>query len=153
MKNSTSKEYKLACIRDVIINSKGKSLGQKDLMDASGLSAVTLRKYIRELIAQGKVTMKLAPGAGKRRIYHYLEHTNPEMLMVRKLELPEYPIDPKAVDSLGGLLLQWIDSSYGIGISGDMIQGASMFRRYIVDETKRVKAKRDQILTEHEKSQ
>lgn len=151
MRNNASKEYKIASIRDYILKHEGKPLIIKDFDEACGFT--NSNRFIIPLIKQGRITRERI---GRKR-YTYRWHERPlssGIIRATNLELPPYPIDPKAEESIRRLFYDWVDEHVmDDRLNLDIIRGATMFRQYIKQRLADVEAERSARLAAHEQAQ
>lgn len=97
--NHTTREYKEAIIRDIIINAGGnKYITNKDFIEKSGLKISSIYAIIHNLTHEGRITRRMEQEGNKKRIY-FTWHETPVPMHERTLFTGNSTTVPKNKES------------------------------------------------------
>lgn len=157
MRDTRTKEYKIACIRDHINKNPGKVIKMADFMEVGGTTASI---YIKDLMRAGRVIRHKVHNGQRGHSYSYVWIDRPNVgvsssnngsVKTKSLEFEPWPLDSQdgyasMSKNIDHYLIENVESLDGIEI-----RGIIKYKKHVRDEYDRVKKSRDAILEARDK--
>lgn len=152
LRDTRTKEYKIAEIRDYVKAHKGEVIKMSDFEFAG--SSLTVNKYINELISAGRLTRQRVRNQGKGHHFAYTWHEPSERvdtdrngpIVVKSLGFKDWPLGGSHSNMLMSTVMgEYIESNLD-DLHAEQIKGMLLFRRHINQLYSDVEKQRKQIL-------